>query len=47
MFHDWYQTYQEKVNSAITGFFNARYTEIGSECENQFQEAIRYAVGTK
>ena len=44
MIKDWYPTYQEKVNLALKEYFDARYTQIASTRENEFQEAIRYAV---
>ncbi len=47
MFHEWYPSYREKVDSAISEFFRVRYTQIGSETENRFQEAIQYAVERK
>ncbi len=44
MIQDWYKPYQEKVNSALKEYFDMRYTVIASQRENEFQEALRYAV---
>ncbi len=44
MIKDWYPAYQEKVNLALKEYFDARYTEIVSPREKEFQEALRYAV---
>ena len=44
MINDWYKSYQDKVNSALKEYFDARYTQIASPRENEFQEALRYAV---
>ena len=44
MIQDWYDTYRRKVDSAITEYFDARYSGIVSDREREFQEAIRYAV---
>lgn len=47
MFHEWYPSYREKVDSAISEFFRTRYTHIWSDTENRFQEAMQYAVERK
>lgn len=44
MIQEWYQTYQDKVNTALKEYFDKRYMNIASERENEFQEALRYAV---
>ncbi len=44
MIQEWYQTYHDKVNLALKDYFDKRYMTIGSERENEFQEALRYAV---
>lgn len=44
MIQEWYQTYHDKVNLALKDYFDKRYMAIGSERENEFQEALRYAV---
>ena len=44
MIKDWYPTYQEKVNLALKEYFDSRYNMIASTRENEFQEALRYAV---
>ncbi len=44
MINDWYKSYQDKVNSALKEYFDARYIQIASPRENEFQEALRYAV---
>ena len=44
MIQDWYQAYTDKVNSAMAEYFDKRYVSISSPRENEFQEAIRYAV---
>lgn len=42
MFHDWYPLYREKVDLALADFFSERYTQIASDSENRFQEAMQY-----
>ena len=47
MFHDWYPSYREKVDAALTTFFSERYTQIASDTENRFQEAMQYTSTMK
>ena len=47
MFHDWYPSYREKVDAALATFFSERYTQIASDTENRFQEAMQYTSTMK
>lgn len=44
MIQDWYDTYRQKVDSAITEYFHKRYNTLATPPEKDFQEAIMYAV---